>query len=337
MVIGANIGTTATMVIGALGGTSDKKRLALAHVTFNVVTGTLLFFLIRQLVDVTYYFFGIEDRLVELVLLNTLLNLIMIVLFYPFIPAFTRFLKSRFVSKVPQGRSVFIQNIPPEVSDVAIQALGGELRQVYDLTRAFINDCFQIGRNAKSREFQWKTIFSTATNLSRKYEEIKSLEDELTGYYAVIQEKNLSPEEAARLTSGIMALRSLIYSAKDVKDIMHNIRFILDSDDEFANKILLRLKDFVDSRFQKIEVFLEKEEFVETSAGIIQTCLEENEEFYEKSIQFLYENISHKKHLQVPVSTLTNMIRQSVSSMNNLCNAILYWKFGQKAAREQEY
>lgn len=337
MVIGANIGTTATMVIGALGGTSDKKRLALAHVTFNVVTGTLLFFFIRQLVDVTYYFFGIEDRLMELVLLNTLLNLIMIVLFYPFIPAFTRFLKSRFVSKVPQGRSLFIQNIPPEVPDVAIQALGGELRQVYDLTRAFINDCFQIGRNAKSREFQWKTIFSTATNLTRKYEEIKSLEDELTGYYAVIQEKNLSPEEAARLTSGIMALRSLIYSAKDVKDIMHNIRFILDSDDEFANKILLRLKDFVDSRFQKIEVFLEKEEFVETSAGIIQTCLEENEEFYEKSIQFLYENISHKKHLQVPVSTLTNMIRQSVSSMNNLCNAILYWKFGQKAAREQEY
>lgn len=43
MVIGANIGTTATVLLGAVGGTPPKKRVAASHLIFNVVTGTVAF------------------------------------------------------------------------------------------------------------------------------------------------------------------------------------------------------------------------------------------------------------------------------------------------------
>lgn len=43
LIIGANIGTTSTLVLGAIGGTADKKRLALANVVFNLVAGLIAF------------------------------------------------------------------------------------------------------------------------------------------------------------------------------------------------------------------------------------------------------------------------------------------------------
>ena len=39
MVIGANIGTTATVLLGAIGGSPPKKRVAGSHLIFNLVTG----------------------------------------------------------------------------------------------------------------------------------------------------------------------------------------------------------------------------------------------------------------------------------------------------------
>ncbi len=327
MVIGANIGTTATMIIGSLGGTADKKRLALAHLIFNLVAGISIFFLIEELVNFTYSIFGISDPLMELVLLNTLLNLFGILMFYPFLKPFTKFLKSLFSKAVPQGETLFVKNIPPEVPDVAINALDKELNQIFLYTEEFILDCFQLGVRDKNRESQWKRIFSSATNLTRKYEKIKRLEDELTLYYAQLQEKNLSIEEARQLTASMMGLRSMIYGAKDIKDVMHNIRFILDSDDKLGTEILKRLSNHMSFRLKEIREFIFAGEVdPELQASLPTEWLKENESFYNETISYLYEHLTHRGKNTVPVSTLTNVIKQSHSALDNLCSSIIYWK-----------
>jgi phosphate:Na+ symporter len=94
MVIGANIGTTVTLGIGSLGGTADKKRLALAHFLFNVVTGTVVFLFLDWIIHFTMRTFSIQDPLMELVLFNSFLNGLGILLFYPFISNWKGFLKS---------------------------------------------------------------------------------------------------------------------------------------------------------------------------------------------------------------------------------------------------
>jgi len=327
MIIGANIGTTATMIIGSLGGTADKKRLALAHLIFNIVAGLSIFFFIKELVNFTYSIFKISDPLMELVLLNSLINLFGILLFYPFLKPFTKFLKSLFAKAVPQGETLFIKNIPSEVPDVAIKALDKELNQIFFYTEAFILDCFQIQPKDKNRESRWKKIFSSATNLTRKYEKIKRLEDELTVYYAELQEKNLSIEEARQLTASMMGLRSMIYGAKDIKDVMHNISFILDSDDKLGAEILKRSSNHINISLQEIHKFINEEE-VDTGfhTNLPTMWLKENEDFYNKTISYLYEHLSHRKKNAVPVSTLTNVIQQTHSSIDNLCSSIIYWK-----------
>lgn len=327
LIIGANIGTTATMIIGSLGGTADKKRLAMAHLIFNLVAGISIFFFIKELVDLSYSLFGIKDRLMELVLLNSLINIFGILLFYPFLRPFTKFLKSLFAKAVPQGETLLIKNIPLEVPDVAIKALDKELSEVFSYTRAFILDCFKIGAKDKNKESQWKRIFSSATSLSNKYEKIKRLEDELTVYYARLQEKNLSSEETQKLNSSMMGLRSMVYGAKDIKDVMHNISFILESDDKLGSKILKRAGSHISFYLQEIQEFIDLEnEYSLEQVSYPTKWLAENEDFYDKTISYLYENLTHPETQAVPVSTLTNVIRQSHSAMSNLCNSIIYWK-----------
>lgn len=323
MIIGANIGTTATLVIGSLGGTADKKRLSLANVIFNLFAGFLVFFFIHELVFVAYYIFKVEDPLMELVLLNTLLNLIGIVLVYPFLGPFERFLRHRFLQAEPAGETLYIKNISPDVPDVAIKALDKEMKQVYYYTREFILDCLRIGSNANYKDSGWKMIFRRASGLKDRYDKIKRLEDELTSYYAQLQEQNLNLTEAEQLTASMMGLRSLVYGAKDMKDVMHNIQFMMENEDPLGIEILKRLREFVQRRLEEINLYLEEENPTE----IIPDWLLQNDLFYNETIVYLDKNIKTVKKEGVPISTITNVVKQTVSSLDNVCSSIIYWKF----------
>ncbi|MBT8140809.1 MAG: Na/Pi symporter, partial [Gammaproteobacteria bacterium] len=78
--IGADLGTTSTIVIGATNGTPNKKRVAAAHVIFNVVTDLIAFILLMPLLQFIIWI-GIKNPLYSLVAFHTLFNLIGIILF----------------------------------------------------------------------------------------------------------------------------------------------------------------------------------------------------------------------------------------------------------------
>ena len=59
MVIGANVGTTVTVLIGAIGGVPAKKRVALSHLIFNLVTGIIAFSSIPILVRIIGFFLDV--------------------------------------------------------------------------------------------------------------------------------------------------------------------------------------------------------------------------------------------------------------------------------------
>jgi len=323
MVIGANIGTTTTLIFISIGGTADTKRLMLAHVIFNLVTGTIMFFFIKPLVYVTYFLFGVEDPLMELVLLNTMLNAVGILIFYPFLGPFGKFLNRRFLRSTPTGETLYVKNISPKVADVALQALDKEMAEIYRITSEYIRQNFGINEREKNRESRWKKIFASASGLIKKYEKIKRIEDELTTYYAQLHKESLTQEEAEQLTAIMMGLRSLIYSAKDIKDVTHNILFMMEADDPLATRILDKLRKVVNLRLGEIQQVLESEEAMAEAP----LWLQDNELVYNELITELYSQIKGHSSKGVPVSTITNVIKQGISSLDNICSAIIYWKF----------
>ena len=56
LIIGANIGTTVTAWLGSIGGSSDKKRVALIHTIFNLTTGVLVLLILKPLSKFTLNF-----------------------------------------------------------------------------------------------------------------------------------------------------------------------------------------------------------------------------------------------------------------------------------------
>lgn len=325
LILGAKIGTTITVNIGALGGNADKKRLAFAHLIFNVVTGLVVFLFVRQLVELTTKYFTIADPLMELVLLNSFISLIGIVIFAPFLGPFEKWLNNRFAKDEPHGTSVYTKKVSVEVPEAAIAALEKDLQLTYQKTINFIANVWRAGEASNKSLSIWRKILLQPKDLNQSYQELKSLEDELTEYHLALLGEHMQQKEAQRLTSLMLTLRTLIYAAKDLKDVMHNIREMEDSDSDLLKYFYKEIKDYTFDFMDELNRYMENPEEV----GDLPKWLSHNEGVYNYWISDLYQRIQHQK-MDYPVSTLTNVMKQVISSMDNLSNAIIYWKHDKK-------
>ncbi|HVY62755.1 MAG TPA: Na/Pi symporter [Planctomycetota bacterium] len=87
LVIGQNVGTTATAVIASIGGSVSAKRTALAHVAFNCLTGVVAFALLPLFVRAASAVaarIGGEPGATSLAAFHTGFNLLGVALFLPF-------------------------------------------------------------------------------------------------------------------------------------------------------------------------------------------------------------------------------------------------------------
>ncbi len=89
LAIGANVGTTITAVLGSLSSNIAGKRLAGAHLIFNVVTGVValaFIFPLARLVNVLSDFVNISptDYTLKLAMFHTIFNVLGVVIMIPF-------------------------------------------------------------------------------------------------------------------------------------------------------------------------------------------------------------------------------------------------------------
>lgn len=325
MVIGANIGTTITLGIGSFGGTADKKRLALSHFLFNLVTGTLVFIFLDWILQFTMKVFSIRDPLMELVLFNTFLNAVGIVLFYPFISHLERLLKKLFKKDEPLGLSKFIKNVSPKLPSVALEALEKEILLAYDSTVNFILNVLENGDLEENNNSIWRKILYQPLDLLEEYDRIKKLEDEITKYHILLQEEFLSEREAQKLTSLMLSLRTMVFAAKDIKDVMHNIRDMEDEEDRVVVSLHGKIKSYIMEYLEKLNSYKKLEKIPESEPNWIT----ENSKQYKTWISDLYADLK-SNDLEFPVSTLNNVIKQVISCLDNLGSSVIHWKHQKK-------
>ncbi|AFL86033.1 Na+/phosphate symporter [Belliella baltica DSM 15883] len=320
LIIGANIGTTVTVGIGALNGPADKKRLALAHFLFNLITGFLVFFFIRTLIDVTMSLFAIKDPLMELVLLNTAMNLIGILIFFPFINQLEKWLKHQFGEEKQTGVAIYIGKVNPNIPEAAVAAMEKDIHLAFDLTADFIFKIWE-GDTLKDNNFTiWRKLIQQPYDLLSQYLRIKALEDELTAYHIKLQEVNLDHTSAQKSTSLMLALRTMVYASKDIKDVMHNIKEMQDTDDDQVKELLDFLKTFTYEQLNKMKTYIDANNQVDRSDWVGM-----HDVVYQNTLNELYQN-ARKHQPEIPISTLTNVIKQVISSLDNLGNSIIHWK-----------
>ena len=140
MVIGANVGTTSTALLSVIGATSNAKRVAAAHVVFNIATGVVALLLLPVMfgiVKAISALAGLQDvPVVSLALFHTTFNVLGVLLMWPLTRKLTDFLELRFTSAEDiEGRPLYLDKTIAISPTLALNALGLELAHVGNIAR----------------------------------------------------------------------------------------------------------------------------------------------------------------------------------------------------------
>ena len=162
MVVGANVGTTSTAVFSVIGATPNAKRVAAAHVIFNVATGVVALLLLPIMFGVVKSvsnLFGLEDiPVVTLALFHTTFNILGVALMWPVTARLTSHLESRFTSlEEMEARPKFLDKTVTISPSLALNALGLELGRIGSVARrmakAAISTEQGVGRSMRSDRY----------------------------------------------------------------------------------------------------------------------------------------------------------------------------------------
>lgn len=236
MVIGANMGTTITVLLGTLGGTQAKKRVGMSHLVFNVLTGVVAFTSLDFLVSFIKIFIDIEAHSVMgLAFFHTLFNIIGVILFFPFVGVLARLL-TKIYPDYKTILSVYIHNTPAEVVDAASAALKNEISHLLQECQLYGTRILHIQENLF---FEQATPFEKdrkrKLTLESLYENLKMLHGEIFSFYSRLQAQVLEEGEAKELERFIYASRNIMNSLKNLKGIRKNLEEFDASENPYLN------------------------------------------------------------------------------------------------------
>ncbi len=235
LAIGSNVGTTITAILGALSSNVQGKRLAGAHLIFNMVTGLIAIAAIGQivvLVDWLSTLLGIaaDDYTLKLAIFHTVFNSLGIAIMTPFIPRLVRGLEHWMPAPAPVfERPKYLNEASLDFADAAIEAVRKESVRLYDKTVEIIVHGVGLRRRDVFGEEPLEDLDGTGAaefeeGIQERYEQsIKSI-------YALILEfisraqAGMEPENAEDMYAIRTAGRGLLESVKGVKHLQKNMR-----------------------------------------------------------------------------------------------------------------
>ncbi|WP_339135032.1 MAG: Na/Pi symporter [Candidatus Electrothrix sp. GW3-4] len=237
MVIGANIGTTVTVLLGAVGGMPIKKRVGTSHLFFNVVTGVVAFISLGPLTHVVELFFDTSaNAVMGLALFHSLFNLIGAVIFLPFIGYMSRVLLRVFPER-KAVLTVYLNNTPTEVLDAATSSLRKETLHLFEECQFYALKTFGIDdKLVFDHTLPFQKNLGRRNTLRDFYENAKLLHGEIIEFYAKLLNAKLEEEEAKALERMIYASRNIMNSMKNVKGLRHDMEEFDSSENKHLNR-----------------------------------------------------------------------------------------------------
>ena len=319
MVIGNDLGSTIAVILGAINGVPSKKRVALSHFLFNLIIDLLTLILLSPILYLITDVIDIYDPLITLVFFHSSFNLLGIILMLPFIGLFARFLEGRFVHDTGL-LTQHIGKVPVNVPEAAIEALKKEIVLLID--RVFYLNLTALKISPGLFSFPGKvrmeegSLFNVST-YSEDYASIKQLEGEIIAYYLDIQSEKLENEESGLINRYVHAVRNAMISAKEVKDISHNIREF----EETSNDTKLSLYQFQKGQLNEFYLSLHQVFHSDKKAAYFEQLadlMNQNQINYERFLKEIYRRIEKKQLSDLEISTLLNVNREIYNANRSL-------------------
>lgn len=330
--IGADLGTTTTVMIGAVKGSATKRQVAAGHVLFNVITDVIAFTLRMPLLALIAWV-GIDDPLYALVAFHSLFNFFGLCMFLPFTGKFAGLLQ-RLIIEREQQESRYLHEVRGGVSEAAIDAAERETSLLIARALRLQMNVFEppLKQPEGTPPMPHRRGIREAKLLpfGELYNATKTLEGEILEFAIRLQAGTLQPQESARIGQLLEAAREAMHSAKAVKDIRHNLQ-------EFAQSGSNSLHQYAQSFRGAMQVFLEEMyalrqysgedggEDVRTAdvnfeelATALQNIKKRHAEFHEQ----IYADVRSDNIDESRVSSLLNVNRELLTANRSLLLAL---------------
>lgn len=239
LAIGANVGTTITAILGAVGANSAGKRLAVAHFIFNITTGIVaivLIFPLARLVNNLSEVFNISSTnyTLKLAIFHTIFNVLGVLLMIPFIKALERFLMRFFTEdqdKMDVSEPKYLNPAVLKFPGSAISALINESKYLYqNSVFEIVAHALNIHRSDIKSDEKLKTIVKNskvdfkANVEDLYYSKIKTIYGEIIKYASMAQSTlNLNDKQIKAITDIKIANRKMVEIIIDARELNKNI------------------------------------------------------------------------------------------------------------------
>ena len=213
LIFGANIGTCITALLAGLNASRDAKRVAIGHVTFNVI-GVLLFcFWIPTFADFVSQTSDNIPR--QIANAHTIFNIVATVIFIPFTPFISRTIINYFPDK-EEKRNIekpAILNLDENVLNqpaAAINSAQAEISGVVGLMERVIGSLVRpfIEESKEMQDIENPDI-DLKTGLHQRIEKISYLNENISNYLIKVSRNDLTVKQSQEVFSLVTAVNYL--------------------------------------------------------------------------------------------------------------------------------
>lgn len=322
MVIGANVGTTVTVLLGSIGGSQTKKRVALSHLVFNVFSAIVGLAMLPLSVILIEKMIGSpsENAVIGVAIFHTFFNVVGVLIFLPLIGLMAKLL----IKVYPDRKATltqYIHNTTPEVSDAAMEGLRQEVRHLikevmrYDLKAIHVDTSLvfeedRIGRSSGKKQ-----------TLEDRYDHLKHLQAAIFSFATKIYSSEIEAHESTFVDTQLHAARSALHAAKTIKDVIHNLEEFENSDNSLLNEENALFRKRMLSLYMLLNEAMQHEDHSET-ASILAKCLNRLKAEDEQFVRSVSAATGSKRIQDLEITNLLMVNRAIIQSSQQLVEAL---------------
>ncbi|SFQ88979.1 phosphate:Na+ symporter [Halopseudomonas formosensis] len=267
LVIGANLGSTATALFAAIGSNNAGRRIAATHLIFNLVTAGGALLMLHPLVAAVEWLaqlagLGSDEHMLKLAIFHTLYNVFGLALTLPWALLLVRLLErwlpdeprppeaEGLLSERSRAHGLYVNDSALVHADTALKVLGQELQHLAQLSRQVVGAAMYLpGNLAEMSTVQLHQAVRQPVPMELREDADALYEQHIKGVFADMVDfmsrldVSLLPEQQHALLNTTMAARDLVTAVKAARHLQVNLRKHIDSPHPVLREAYSRLRE----------------------------------------------------------------------------------------------
>lgn len=313
IVIGSEVGTSLKLLLGALDRVPIKQRIATGNFVYNLITTIVAFVLLYPAQTLITDIIGVRDPLLALATFQSAMNVMSILLFFPFLNPLSAFLESKFTQE-PSIAALVLTHHTPADPEAGVELLHKE-------SGFFINQClvfnalnFHVSVHDLQQPADFAQINLDRNTFGRSFDEryalIKEHYGEIQSYYIRLRAQAMSHENVEEADNLIASVRSAMHAAKCTKDIHPDMHVMRHSIEQHNYDFLQHMQHDVAGLYKQLDVARWSSLDRSVVAEELKQLLQVVQKHYQENMQTIYTMASAHKISDVELATMMNFNRE---------------------------